>query len=871
MKEIDFRQIEAKWQKRWNEQQLYMTSPSPGKKCYILEMFAYPSGDIHMGHFRNYTIGDALARYRMMQGYDILHPFGWDAFGLPAEEAAIKRNIHPRSWTLGNISVSRETLKRMAISYDWGREVTTCLPDYYKWNQWIFLKMYEKGLAYQAESPVNWCPSCKTVLANEQVIDGKCWRCHQEATKKVLVQWFFRITAYAERLLNDLNKLDGWPENVKIMQRNWIGRSEGASIVFPLEGGERVPGGQRGSRSDSSVSLRSPVQESLEVFTTRPDTLCGVTFMSLAAEHPLAREVCRGKPGEREALAFIEKTMKRSELDRAAKEEKEGIWTGSFCSHPLTGEKIPIWIGDYVLAGYGTGAVMGVPAHDQRDFLFARKYRLPIRVVIQPPGSSLDPAAMGGAYEDPGIMVNSGPFNGIDSQEGAKRITRFLEEKGSGKFSVTYKLRDWLLSRQRYWGTPIPMIHCQNCGTAPVPYEDLPVLLPEGEIDFIPKGRSPLEDLPDFIQVSCPTCHKAAKRDPDTMDTFVDSSWYHLRYLDPQNGKYPFSREEAEKWLPIDQYIGGVEHACGHLLYFRFFTKFLYDEGLLSCDEPALRLFNHGMVLDRHGQVMSKSKGNAVSPSDLMDEWGVDVSRLAMFFAAPSEKEVLWNEESVVGASRFVHRFWRLARQALSGGGSDGPRARILYGVLPEEGHTAPTLRAPAQSRSFVGSALDVTAFQGKEKKIYGKVHWAVKRVSEDIERFHYHTAVAALMELLNLVEEETLSLEMIQYIVRQMTLLLAPFAPHLSEEIWEQLGGKGSIFRASWPLWDEQALVEEEILVVIQVNGKVRDRITVPASATEEELKEKALSSPKVKPHLNGREIRNIVIVPQKLVNIVV
>jgi len=807
---MNFRDIEPKWQKKWEEIKLFKTDTrqSSSKKYYDLVMFAYPSGDIHIGHFRNYTIGDALARYKRMRGFDVFHPFGWDAFGLPAEEAAIKHGIHPRKWTLDNIERSRATLKRVGISYDWDHEVITCLPDYYRWNQWIFLKMFEKGLAYQAESLVNWCTHCKTVLANEQVIDGRCWRCGQEVTKKNLVQWFFKITAYAERLLEGLERLDGWPEHVKSMQRNWIGRSEGAQIVFRLEG-DNTP---------------------LPVFTTRADTLFGVTFVSIAPEHPIARNLAKGLPEEKEVTAYIEASLRRSDRDRTLAGEKTGVFTGRYAIHPLTGEKVPLWIGDYVLASYGTGIVMGVPAHDQRDFIFAKKYNLPIKPVVQ-----VMPHLECGteAIEEYGTLINSGPFTGLSSEEGKKRIPKVLEEKGLGKLEVRYKIRDWLLSRQRFWGTPIPMVHCSTCGIVPVPYEDLPVKLPEGKIDFIPKGRSPLEDVPEFIDVTCPKCKKKAKRDADTMDTFVDSSWYFLRYLDSKNETLPFDSAKAAAWMPVDQYTGGVEHAILHLLYSRFFTKVLHDLGMIPIDEPALRLFNHGMVLDKTGQVMSKSKGNTVSPTDLIDQVGADVARIAMFFAAPAEKEMLWSEEGIGGALRFLNRVWRF-------------------------------ISSPAECDTSNGEIA-------KNDGVWRKLHSTIKRVTEDMERFSFHTAIAGLMELLNVIEEEKLEGSFAKEVAKIYAQLLAPLAPHIAEEMWETLGEKESIFLSPWPLYDPKTLEESEVEMVIQVNGKVRGHVTMSVSAQEEEIREAALINPKIKAFLGETKIQKIIVIPKKLINIVI
>ena len=879
---MNYQETEKKWQKVWEEKKIFSTPSNPKKKYYVLEMFAYPSGDIHIGHFRNYTIGDAVARFKKKQGYDILHPFGWDAFGLPAEEAAIKRKIHPREWTLNNISVSRSTLKQVGISYDWDREIITCLPDYYHWNQWIFLKMFEKGLAYQAKSLVNWCPGCKTVLANEQVQEGSCWRCHEQVSKKELLQWFLKITDYAERLLNDLDKPlkwketirqpDGsdkpmekpieWPEHVKTMQKNWIGRSEGGKIIFKLDTDET-----------------EPVTE-LPVFTTRPDTLFGVTFISIAPEHPLTQRLIKKQPQEKEVLDFIKKTVLQSEMTRTAAGEKNGIFTGRYALHPFTGEKIPIWIADYVLAGYGTGIVMGVPAHDQRDFLFAKKYGLTIKIVILPQNQTSEPLTQ--AYEEPGIMVNSGEFSGLESERGKKKIIEKLKEKNLGDFEIKYKLRDWLISRQRYWGTPIPIIHCPSCGTAPVPESELPVKLPDNIQDFIPKGRSPLEDVKEFFITSCPKCGKQAHRDPDTMDTFVDSSWYFLRYVDSKNEKLPFDPEKANQWMPVDQYIGGLEHATGHLLYCRFITKVLHDLGYVNVEEPAFRLFNHGMVLDKQGEVMSKSKGNVVSPAYLMEKFGVDASRIAMFFAAPAEKELLWNEEGVGGAVRFLNRIERYAENVLS----DSPQIAIPV-------TSSNTLKpSPQQVKVMEGTAIDPPAADSSvhdSPVLTIKLHATIKKVSDDLERFSFHTAIAALMELLNLMEEETkqggVPLSQAKHCLEIFTHLLSPFAPHFSEEIWEKLGKPPSLFESPWPTPDEKALLSTqpitadqirsalkgEIELVVQINGKVKEHLTAPMNLTEEEIKTKTLELPKIKAQIDGKEIKKMIVIPKKLINIVV
>ena len=818
----DFKSIESKWQAQWQQQGLYQTPESPDakKKFYLLEMFAYPSGDIHMGHFRNYTVGDAYWRYKKMSGADIMHPFGWDAFGLPAEEAAIKRKLHPREWTLNNIAKSRSTLQTLSISYDWNREVITCLPDYYRWSQWIFLQLYKKGLAYQSDSAVNWCPSCKTVLANEQVADGTCWRCKSVAEKRILKQWFFKITDYAQRLLDDLNKLPLWPDNIKAMQQNWIGRSEGCEISFPVE----------------NSGLKIPV------FTTRPDTIFGVTFMAVAPESPLLKDLVM--PAQKQAVEeYIKKSAGRTEIERTAEEgEKDGVFTGSFAINPLSNEKVYIFVTDYVLAHYGTGVVMGVPAHDQRDFLFAKKYKLPVKVVINPKGKSLSPDTMTEAYTEAGTMVNSGHFTGTDSDTGIVKVIGFITQKAIGKRKINYRLRDWLLSRQRYWGAPIPMIHCTKCGVLPVPESELPVLLPEVQ-DYIPKGRSPLADVPGFMNVKCPKCGGPAQRDPDTMDTFVCSSWYHLRYSDPRNDKAPFTKEAVNKWLPVDLYIGGAEHACGHLIYFRFVTKVLHDMGYLNFDEPVKRLFNHGMVLDGEGEVMSKSKGNAASPQEIITDYGVDVGRVAMFFAAPSEAELLWNDRGLVGAKRFLNR---------------------LYQVV-EEVKDYPALGGDAKA-SALAAGLDA---------LYCKINQTIKQVTEDIEALHYNTALAALMELVNAIYDakntpNEAAKAFIRNTVEKAVLLVTPFAPHLAEELWQLLGNKNFVHLSGWPVFDPNALQMKEVEIAVQVNGKLRARIMVATNSPEDKVKEAALADAKVQEILKGQPPKKIIVIPGRLVNIV-
>jgi len=817
VKGYPFKEIESKWQKKWEESKIYQAVDHPQKKYYLLVMYAYPSGDIHMGHFRNFIIGDTVARYKMMHGYQVLHPFGWDAFGLPAELAAQKRRIHPKEWTLENIRVSDATLKRCGISFDWSREVITCLPDYYKWTQWMFLKLFEHGLAYRGTAFVNWCPDCKTVLANEQVEQGRCWKCESKVEEKELTQWFFRITDYAERLLEGLDKLDGWPQNLKTLQRNWIGKSEGVEIDFTIEG------------TDQKIS----------VFTTRPDTIYGVTFMAIAPENQLLRRLRMDARHRRAVEEYAEKARQKSEIDRTAVGEKDGVFTGVYAVNPFSGDKVQLWVADYVLATYGTGIVMGVPAHDQRDFEFCRKYGIPVKVVIQPTDRKLLAESMEEAYVEPGTMVNSDTFNGLFSTEGIGKVNKYVVEKGLGRLKTNYKLRDWLISRQRYWGAPIPMIHCEKCGLVPVPESDLPVLLPEGDIDFMPKGRSPLADSKEFVDVKCPKCGKKAKRDPDTMDTFVCSAWYFLRYMDAHNPDEPFSRASAKEWLPVDKYIGGIEHACGHLIYFRFFTRFLHDIGWLHVDEPAIQLFNHGMVLDKEGLVMSKSVGNVVSPADIIDKHGADTSRIAMYFAAPSEREILWNEEGLVGATRFLNRAYRFAELA--------KKLPITQKIIQKD-----------------LTSSDLTA--------YRKVNQTIKKVEDDIGTLQLNTAIASMMELLNVMDHlDRENSKVLRFCVEKVAQILSPFAPHLSEEMWEMLGNKQSVFKCGWPGYDRDAIKEEEITFVVQVNGKLRASMSLPVNTPEEEAKKLALSNERVKKFTEGKNIIKSIFVRDKLINLVV
>ncbi|WAM32922.1 leucine--tRNA ligase [Caldicellulosiruptor morganii] len=815
--EYNFREIEKKWQQKWFSQNKYkVTEDSPKPKYYVLEMFPYPSGKLHMGHVRNYSIGDVFARFMRLKGYNVLHPMGWDAFGLPAENAAIKHGIHPSDWTWSNIENMKRQLKELGISYDWDREIATCHPDYYKWTQWMFLQFYKAGLAYRKRSYVNWCPSCETVLANEQVVNGRCERCKSLVGKKDLEQWFFRITNYAERLLRDIEKLEGWPEKVKVMQRNWIGKSEGAEIEFEVEG----------------------LNKKVKVFTTRPDTLFGVTYLVLAPEHPLTREIIAGKPQEKECLEFIEKMQYLNEIERTSTEtEKEGRFTGGYAIHPLTGEKVPIWIANYVLVDYGTGAVMGVPAHDQRDYDFAKKYNLPIKVVIK--GDQVDTENLQSAYEGEGVLINSGKFDGLNNKEAMKKITEYLEEKGCGRACVTYKLRDWLISRQRYWGAPIPIVYCDECGIVPVPEEQLPVLLPYN-VEFKPTGQSPLAYCEEFVNTTCPKCGKPAKRETDTMDTFICSSWYYFRYADPKNTEKPFEKSLVDYWLPVDQYIGGVEHAILHLLYSRFFTKVLYDLGYVPFEEPFKNLLTQGMVL-KDGAKMSKSLGNIVSPEDIVEKYGADTARLFILFAAPPERDLEWSDQGVEGCFRFLNRLWR------------------LYIELKDK-----------------LSNKDLTGQSELDDELNYRLNYTIKKVTEDIgERFSFNTAISSIMELLNFLydykEKGVLNEELVLKTLRNLLILIYPFTPHIACELWEIMGFEGDIEDVSWPEYDENALVRKSVEIAVQINGKIRARFEIPTDISEDELKEKILNDDKIKDLLGGKEIVKFIYVKNRLVNIVV
>lgn len=819
----DYKQIENKWQQRWAETDLYLTANFPDKnnKFYMLVMFAYPSGDIHMGHFRNYIIGDAVARQQMMMGKDVLHPFGWDAFGLPAERAAIKRGIHPETWTLSNIEVSKRTLQKVGISFDWSREVASCLPDYYKWTQWMFIRMFERGLAIRKNSWVNWDPVDKTVLANEQVKDGYAERSGAKVEKKELIGWYFKITDYADRLIDDLDKLPDWPENVKAMQREWIGRSHGLEVDFVIEEtGEKLP-----------------------IFTTRPDTIYGVTYMAIAPESDLIDRLNLDPKHAKLVADYRQQALARSEIDRAdATGEKDGVFTGKFVVNPFTHERVPLWVADYVLAGYGTGAVMAVPAHDTRDFAFARRYNLPVKVVIHPDqNTSLNPDEMSDAFTEYGPMVNSDDFNGLSGSEAIAGVSEFAEQKHIGRQVTNYKLKDWSISRQRYWGCPIPIIHCKKCGPVAVPDDQLPVTLPKVE-NYLPKGRSPLADVPEFMNATCPKCGGEAERDPDTMDTFVCSSWYFLRYIDPHNDAAPYSKEKADAWMPIDLYVGGVTHATGHLIYFRFFTKFLHDIGWLNYDEPATRLFNHGMVMDQHGEVMSKSKGNVVSPIALMEERGIDVTRLAMFFTAPSEKEVMWSDEGITGVEKF-----------------------LLNRLVP----LIDSFRSSMPDLKQYFKMADLSA---ADRALYVKLNQTIKKCGESFDRLQFNTAISALMELIRDFDSPKVTNDRLNdCVILKAFQLIAPLAPHTAEELWERAGMDGSIFKSGWPQFDPEAIIGDLIQIAVQVNGKLRDSINIAADSDQITVEQAAIASERVRAHIDGKEIIKRIYVPGRLLNFVV
>jgi leucyl-tRNA synthetase len=823
--------IEPKWQQRWAaDPALYAAEPaSCGKpKYYVLEMLPYPSGQLHMGHVRNYSIGDALARHMWMRGYNVLHPMGWDAFGLPAENAALKNNTPPRQWTLANIAAMKIQMDRLGLGYDWACEVATCLPEYYRWNQWFFLRMYEKGLVYRKKSKVNWCPECATVLANEQVIDGCCWR-HEttQVDQRDLVQWFFRITAYAQELLDGLDKLDGWPEKVRTMQRNWIGRSEGTDVDFFLA--EKIDEGTDRTR--------------IRVFTTRVDTIFGATSVQLAPEHELTRQFAAADPKLKGQVdAMIAEQKKAREAGDLGAIEKHGVPTGRFAINPYNGARVPIWVANYILADYGTGAIMSVPAHDERDFEFATKYNLPIVQVIQP----TDPAV---AQELPfcseeGVLINSGEYNGMTCEEAQKRLQEIAVTQNFGEPKVTFRLKDWGVSRQRFWGTPIPIIHCESCGLVPVPDDQLPVVLPD-QIEITQQGGSPLSRVPEFVNALCPKCGSAAKRETDTMDTFVDSSWYFYRYTDAKNAKAPFDSAKAQYWFPIDQYIGGVEHAILHLIYSRFWTKVMRDLGLIVNDEPARRLFTQGMVI-KDGAKMSKSKGNVVSPDEMVARYGADATRMYALFAAPPDRDLDWQEDGVAGVSRFLARVWRLTTKY------------------------APIARSAKQnqSESQIGGA-----------RLLRKLHQTIAKITLDFEdRWHFNTCVAAIMELVNEIQAADAQITasevpapVVRELLRTLVLLLAPFAPYLAAELWEELGEKGSVLRAPWPVSDSALAKEDELEIPVQINGKLVTVVLVPADADAKTIEAAALADEKVKLRSAGKTVVKVIVVPGKLVNLVV
>jgi leucyl-tRNA synthetase len=819
--DYDHQSIEKKWIQRWADEGAFTASIEPGReKKYVLVMFPYPSGPAHMGHVANYSLGDVVARYYRRKGFAVLHPMGYDSFGLPAENAAISSGVHPSTWTRDNIKLISTDLKRLGYSYDWSRELSTCEPQYYRWTQWFFLKMFERGLAYKANAATNWCPSCGTVLANEQVLaDGTCERCGTLVVPRWLNQWFFKVTDYAERLLDDMEQLQGWPERVLTMQRNWIGKSRGAEVDFTLDA----------------------TGEKIRIYTTRPDTLYGVTFFLLAPEHPLVDLLVEGTEHAGEVAAFRQRVNASSTIERTALEtEKDGVYLGATVTNPLNGESVPVYTANFVLIEYGTGAVMAVPAHDQRDFEFARKYDLPIRVVIRPPDGELIAEEMTEAYEEPGTMVASRDFDGTASEEGKEKVCDLLEAEGWGARAVNYRLRDWLVSRQRYWGAPIPIIYCDKCGTVAVPAEQLPVLLPE-DLPLAEGGKSPLPLTPSFYETTCPSCGGPARRETDTMDTFVDSSWYYFRYVDPAEAAAPFDKEDVSYWMPVDQYIGGIEHAILHLLYSRFFTKVIHDLGLISFNEPFSDLLCQGMIT-RDGAKMSKSKGNVVTPGDYIDRLGADTLRLYLLFMGPPELSKDWSDAGVEGSHRFLGRVWRLVYERYipmmqSDGEPEGPASR----------HRA--------MRSLT--------------------HRTIMMVTRDIDQFAFNTAVSFIMELVNGIYQYTSQdapdRAVLDEAVSAALQLLAPFAPFISEELWSVIGKEGRVNESPWLAYDEELARPEEVTLIVQVNGKVRDRMTVPADISEEDMKARALAAENAARYLEGKQIRKVIVVPGKLVNIVV
>ncbi len=820
-RDYNFKKIETKWQKRWEEEDLFHVTEDPSKpKYYCLEMFPYPSGKLHMGHVRNYSIGDVVARYKTMNGFNVLHPIGFDSFGLPADNAAIKNGAHPAVWTSSNIAEMERQLRQMGLSYDWDREACTYKEEYYHWMQWIFIQFFKKGLAYKKENPVNWCPSCATVLANEQVVEGCCERCGTQVTKKDLSQWYLKITDYADRLLDDLDNMPGWPEKVKTMQRNWIGRSEGTELEFDVV--------------DMDLKLR--------VFTTRVDTLFGTTFMVVSPEHPLLGKLIEGMENEAKCKEYCEYVKTLNDIERTStSKEKTGVFTGRYAMNPVTHKQIPIYISDYVLISYGTGAVMGVPAHDQRDFEFAKKFGLDIVPVVDPGTGDIDWNDLKEAFEAEGTMINSGKYDGMNNKDAIVAIRGDLKAIGLGEAVTNYRLRDWLISRQRYWGTPIPMINCPDCGWVPEKEENLPVLLPT-DVVFTGKGESPVATSKTFVDCKCPVCGKAAKREVDTMDTFLDSSWYFLRYTDARNDKAPFDPEKANYWMAVDQYIGGVEHAILHLMYARFFTMVLHDLGLVKVEEPFTNLLTQGMVL-KDGSKMSKSVGNVVSPDEIIEKYGADTARLFILFAAPPERELEWSDTGVEGSYKFINRVYRLIAE------------------LSEDTKGIPPV---------------YTAETKDDKQLNYILNNTIKRVSDDIgSRFNFNTAISAIMELTNEIyrykELEDVNLGLLRAAAEKLVLLLSPFTPHLCEELWEGLGFVEPIYHAAWPVYDEKALVKDSIEIVVQINGKVRAKMEVPSGLSKEEFEKTCMEEPSVKALVEGKNVVKVIAVPGKLLNIVV
>lgn len=820
----DFKKIENKWQKTWKDEKTFKTVDDFSKeKYYVLEMFPYPSGKLHMGHVRNYSIGDAIARIKKMQGFNVLHPMGFDSFGLPAENAAIKNNVEPSEWTENNTKEMEEQLDKLGFSYDWDREVSTCRPDYYRWMQWIFIQFYKKGLAYKKENPVNWCPSCKTVLANEQVVNGECERCKSTVGKKNLSQWYLKITDYADELLKDLDKLEDWPDKVKTMQKNWIGKSIGAEISFDIV----------------------DFDKKLNVFTTRADTVFGVTYMVISPEHPFVKELIKGRPEEKAALDYIEEVSHKNDIERSSTVgEKTGVFIGRYAVNPITAKEIPIFISDYVLMGYGTGAIMAVPAHDQRDFDFAKKFNLDIVPVVEPNDSDIDVNNLSGSFEAEGKMINSGEFNGLNNREAIAKIIDYITEKGIGKKTINYRLRDWLISRQRYWGTPIPMINCPKCGWVPEKEENLPILLPK-DVEFTGKGESPLATSKDFVNCKCPVCGGEAKRELDTMDTFLDSSWYFLRYCDPHNENMPFSKEKTDYWMSVDQYIGGVEHAILHLLYSRFFQKVFRDLGLVSNDEPFKRLLTQGMV-NKDGKKMSKSIGNVVSPDEIINKYGADTARLFILFAAPPEKELDWSDEGVEGSYRFLNRVYRLAMETVE--------------------------RTNAEQNSSKAQDDNKTS---DDKELLLMMNAAIKKVTEDAGgRFNFNTAISSIMELVNecyrYKELDNARIDILVEAVKNVIILLYPFAPHIAEEMWEGFDS-GRLEDQSWPSYDESALERDEVEIVVQINGKIKEKLMVDSKLDKKGLEEFVMLNENVINHIDGKNVIKVIPIPGRLVNIVV